>query len=262
MGSTNDFSDGGAYEKLMGRWSKKVGDQFLDWLNPAPHLNWLDVGCGNGAFTENVIDRCKPSSVTGIDPSEGQIAYARQRPGTAAAKFEIGDAQSLPFAEKQFDITVMALVIIFIPDPAKAIAEQRRVIKPGGTIATYMWDMPGGGFPGIHIYDAFKAMDLPNPRPVNSHLSTKDAMRDIWQKAGLANVETETFHITVSFDSFEDYWETFNLPAGPQAKMLQSLSAQRLDDIRQLLRESLPIAADGRIAFQSFANAVKGQAPL
>ena len=257
--SNNDFSDGDAYEKLMGRWSKRVGDQFLDWLKPAPKLDWLDVGCGNGAFTEDVIARCKPSSVTGIDPSEGQIAYARHRAGTAMAKFEVGDAQTLPFGDARFDVVTMALVIAFISDPARALAEQRRVVKPGGTIAAYMWDMPQGGFPGIHIFDAFKALGLPNPRPVSSSITTQDAMGKIWRDTGLENVETTTFHITVSFDSFEDYWQTFNLPAGPQSKIMRDLTPELRADTRNILLKTLPIAADGKISFQSFANAVKGR---
>src|SRR3954464_14240280 len=113
------FSDGKAYERLMGRWSQVVGTQFLDWLDVPQGQRWLDAGCGNGAFTEVLIQRCAPASVMGVDPSEGQIAYARARPGTTTAQFRVGDAQALPFGDREFDAATMALVIAFLSDPAR-----------------------------------------------------------------------------------------------------------------------------------------------
>src|SRR5277367_4650597 len=97
------FDDGAAYERMMGVWSRLAGDIFLDWLAPRAGLRWIDVGCGNGAFTELIIDRCAPAAVEGIDPSEGQLAFARQRPGARRATFHLGDAMALPFSEAGFD---------------------------------------------------------------------------------------------------------------------------------------------------------------
>ncbi len=99
---SNLFDDGKAYERLMGRWSRLVGEKFLDWIAPEKHLRWIDVGCGNGAFTEVLIERCAPAAVTGVDPSEAQLAFARTRPGAKLAQFRIADAQSLPFADAGF----------------------------------------------------------------------------------------------------------------------------------------------------------------
>jgi ubiquinone/menaquinone biosynthesis C-methylase UbiE len=141
------FTDGEAYERLMGRWSRIAAEAFLDWLNPAKNLRWLDVGCGNGAFTEELIARCAPATVTAIDPSDDQLAYARTRPGVRMTDFRVADAQNLPFADNRFDIAAMALVISFLPDPGKAVAEMARVVRPGGSVATYMWDILGGGSP-------------------------------------------------------------------------------------------------------------------
>ena len=134
----NLFADGKAYERLMGRWSRLAGEKFLDWLNAPKNLKWLDVGCGNGAFTEVLIARCSPASVIGVDPSEGQLAFARDRPGTKGAEFRIADAQALPFPNDSFDAATMALVIVFVPDPLKAARELARVVRPGGVAATYM----------------------------------------------------------------------------------------------------------------------------
>src|SRR5262245_53110262 len=105
------FSDGEAYERLMGRWSRLAGGLSLDWLAIPANLRWLDVGCGNGPITEALIARCAPLEVTGIDPSEAQISFAQTRPGARSAQFRIADAQALPFGDDRFDVAVMALVI-------------------------------------------------------------------------------------------------------------------------------------------------------
>jgi ubiquinone/menaquinone biosynthesis C-methylase UbiE len=115
------FDDGVAYERYMGQWSQRVGETFLNWLAPPSGLRWLDVGCGNGAFTEMLVDRCAPSSVHGIDPSEGQLSFARTRPASRVAQFRQGDAMALPFPDDIFDAAVMPLVIFFVPDPARGV---------------------------------------------------------------------------------------------------------------------------------------------
>src|SRR5713101_1284646 len=91
------FDDGAAYERMMGVWSRLAGEIFLDWLAPRSGLRWIDVGCGNGAFTELIVERHAPAEVQGIDPSDGQLAYARTRPTTRIAQFQQGDATALPF---------------------------------------------------------------------------------------------------------------------------------------------------------------------
>src|SRR5690242_12924995 len=108
------FDDGAAYERYMGKWSQRAGEAFLDWLAPAPGLRWLDVGCGNGAFTELIGERCAPAAVHGVDPSPGQLAFARTRPVSRIAQFHQGDAMALPFADDTFDAAVMPLVIFFV----------------------------------------------------------------------------------------------------------------------------------------------------
>ena len=124
------FTDGEAYERMMGRWSRLVGETFLAWLDLPNGLRWLDVGCGNGAFTEEIIARCTPATVMAIDPSDEQLAFARTRPGAKMAEFLTGDAQKLSFGDGTFDVAIMALVVAFLPDPAKAVAEMARVVRP------------------------------------------------------------------------------------------------------------------------------------
>ena len=261
MSANEQFSDGAAYERLMGRWSRAVGSGFLDWCALAPRLAWLDVGCGNGAFTEEIVRRASPSKVAGVDPAPAQLDFARHRPGAAGATFVIGDAQALPFEDGSFDAAVMALVIAFIPDPAKAMLEMRRVTRPGGTVAACMWDLPRGGLPLAPVYRALAEIGHGAPMPPSAAVSEREALAGLWHRAGLDDVETAVFRIEVRFDSFEDFWQSSTLPVGPQAERIRSLSPQARDALRSRLMAALPGAADGSISYDAVANAVRGRVP-
>jgi ubiquinone/menaquinone biosynthesis C-methylase UbiE len=253
------FNDGVAYEQLMGRWSRKVGIKFLEWCNVPKRQSWLDVGCGNGAFTEEILSLASPRDVTGIDPSPGQIAYAEARPGCEGASFQLGDGQVLPFADASIDVAVMALVISFVPNPLKAVREMKRVTKSGGTVATYMWDLPGGGVPSSPFYRVLKAMGEPVPMPPHADASTMPALENLWRDAGLIGIELTTIRIPVTFKNFDDFWTSNTLPVGHQAERIRSLSEVMREKLKQELKTSLPIASDGTITFEAFANAVKGR---
>lgn len=255
----NLFTDGKAYERLMGRWSQIAGAKFLDWLDPPKDRYWVDVGCGNGAFTELLIARTAPAAVTGIDPSDGQIDYARTRPGTKLAQFRVGDAQALPFADNSFDAASMALVITFLSDPGKAAREMARVVKPGGIVATYMWDIPGGGFPIRPLAEAMKSLGLEEPARPNVEASRRQNLQAFWQQAGLQSIETTVLRIRVAYADFDDFWASSSVPIGPSGKALAALSPEKIEQIKARLRELLPIASDGSIAYEAFANAVKGR---
>ena len=257
----NLFTDGKAYERLMGRWSQLAGARFLDWLDPPQRLHWVDVGCGNGAFTEVLIARASPSAVTGIDPSDGQIDYARTRPGTKLAQFRVADAQVLPFADDSFDAASMALVITFLSDPEKAAREMARVVKPGGIVATYMWDIPGGGFPIRPLAAAMKSLGLEEPVRPNVEASRRETMQAFWHQAGLQSIDTTVIRIRVAYADFDDFWASSSGPIGPSGKELAALSPDMIEQLKARLREELPIAADGSIAYEAFANAVKGRVP-
>jgi ubiquinone/menaquinone biosynthesis C-methylase UbiE len=252
------FSDGKIYERMMGRWSKRVGTQFLDWLDAPKNLRWVEVGCGNGAFTEELIARCAPLEVSAVDPSDGQLNFARTRPGAKMAQFQIGDAQALPFADNAFDAAAMALAITFIPDPARAVAEMARVVRPGGVVATYMWDTLNDGVPLAPIAVALKSMGKTLAR-VSSEASRREAMQALWQEAGLQSVETRVIRIPVTFSSFDDFCESNLVPIGPAGQVLSAMSPAEKEQLKARLREILPIAADGSIAYEAFANAVKGR---
>jgi ubiquinone/menaquinone biosynthesis C-methylase UbiE len=253
------FNDGAAYEQLMGRWSSLVGTQFLDWCKVPQRQSWLDVGCGNGAFTEVILRHASPRDVTGIDPSPGQIAYAKARPGCEGASFQIGDAQDLPFTDESFDVVTMALVISFVPDPLKAIRDMKRVTKSGGTVATYMWDLPGGGVPLAPFYRAFKSLGEHVPMPPQAEMSRLEALENLWRQAGLIGVETTIIRIPVTFANFDEFWETNTLPVGPQAERIRTLDEGMRESLKQKLKATLPTARDGSVTYEAFANAVKGR---
>lgn len=253
------FADGEAYERLMGRWSRLAGEIFLDWFGVPPKLRWLDVGCGNGAFTEALIARCAPSEVVAVDPSEGQLAFARTRPGAKLAQFQIGDAQALPFGDDRFDVAAMALVITFLSDPGKAVAEMARVVRPGGWVGTYMWDVPGGGTPVHPIYVAMESLGMPSPRPPGAEVSRRDAMRALWEAAALESIETRVIRIRVTYADFDDFWNSNSVPVGPQGKAISEMSSGAREQLRAKVREQVPVGSDGRIGYESFANAVKGR---
>jgi ubiquinone/menaquinone biosynthesis C-methylase UbiE len=255
------FTDGEAYERMMGRWSRLVGETFLAWIDLPKGLRWLDVGCGNGAFTEEIIARCAPATVTAIDPSDEQLAFARIRPGTKMAKFLTGDAQKLSFGDGTFDVAIMALVLSFLPDPARAVAEMARAVRSGGWVATYMWDILNGGAPTTPIYTAIESLGLTLPVRPNPAASRLEAMRGLWEMAGLQAIETRIIRIPVRYANFDDFWDSNSVPVGPQGKVIADMSPIAREQLRLRLREQLAAASDGQIFYESFANAVRGQVP-
>lgn len=254
------FNDGEAYERLMGRWSRLIGESFLDWLALPNGLRCLDVGCGNGAFTEVLIARGVAASVVGLDPSDGQIAFARERRGAKTAEFQVGDAQSLPFGDDSFDAALMALVISFIPDPVRAAAEMARVVRPGGWVATYMWDIPNGGLPIAPLYRAGKSLGLTTPGSADPAVSRREALEQLWHQTGLADIETQAFRTNVVYADFDDFWES-NTISGPAGQWVRAMAPETREQLRARSREQVPIAADGGIRYEVLANAVKGRVP-
>jgi len=173
--------------------------------------------------------------------------------------FQKAGAQELPFANAGFDVAVMALVISFVPDPARAVAEMARVVRPGGIVATYMWDFPAGGVPVSPISVAMKSLDMEPPLPPNPEASRAEALQSFWEEAGLESIEARVIVIPVAFSSFEDFWESNTLPVGPVGKAMGALSAADKERLRVRLREQHPVGSDGRIVYEGRANAIKGR---
>lgn len=251
------YEDPAGYERYMGVWSRLVGERFLDWLKPRAGLRWIDIGCGNGAFTELIVERCAPAAIQGIDPSEAQLAFARGRPAIGAAEFRKGDAMTLPFPDGTFDVAVMALAIFFVPEPAQGVAEMVRTVRPGGLVATYIWDMLGGGFPLGPIQAGMRDLGLKIGMPPRTDASQMEALRGLWAGAGLDAIESREITVRRTFADFEEFWQIALLRGDP---VVGALTSAELEQLKARVRGHLPAAAaDGRITTTARANAIKGR---
>ena len=254
------FTDGEAYERMMGRWSRSAGSIFLDWLDLPSGLRWVDVGCGTGAFTQSLLDGCAPREVRAVDPSADQIAYARTTPVGKTVKFQVGDAQLLPFGSGEFDAASMALVITFIPDPARALAEMKRVVKPGGTIATYVWDFLNGGSPQQPLRAAIEATGITVAHMPGHENSTREAVGRLFSAAALDDIATRMIEIEVSYPDFDAYWESQTALANTTVQYLRKMTAADVERVKTYLRDHLPMES-GQIAYTARASAAKGRVP-
>lgn len=254
------FNDGASYARYMGVWSQLVGSQFLDWLAPEKGWRWLDVGCGNGAFTQMLAERCAPAALAGVDPSEAQLAHARQCEGLGEAHFQVGDAMALPFPDKAFDAAVMPLVIFFVPEPAQGVAEMLRVVRPGGSVSAYAWDTLGGGFPYEPLAAELRALGLTVPRAPSLEASRIEVMQALWEGAGLEAVETKAIAVQRTYADFEEFWAIAQ--GGPSmVPTLAQLDAEALAGLKARLRARLDAEAGGPFTLTARAHAVKGRRP-
>jgi SAM-dependent methyltransferase len=255
------FDDGAGYERAMGVWSRLAGSVFLDWLAPQSGLRWIDVGCGNGAFTELLVQRCAPKEMHGIDPSDAQLEYARMRPALAAATLSKGDAMALPYEANRFDAATMALVLFFVPDPKVGVAEMKRVVRPGGTVAAYAWDILNpGGFPFGPVGEELRNVGLTPPMPPSAEISRFDAMRGLWGDAGLDSVAMREITVERTFADFDEFWAV-TTTMGALRAALTEMPAEQAAEVKARVRAKLPTDASGRITYSSRANAIRGRVP-
>lgn len=251
------FDDGAAYELMIGRWSALVAQPFLEWLALPHGLAWLDDGCGDGSFTQSLVLHQRPASVIGVDPAPAQLSFARQRVATPAVCFMEGDAQALPLPDASVDAAVMALVLFFLADPPLGVRELVRVVKVGGTIAAYHWDLAGGGFPLQPILDAVHAEGYRSQPPPSAWTAALQASEHLWRNAGLSDVQTRQFEVSRAFESFDDYWRTAD--GSPRLRELfATLSSPAIQRLRACVHERIGRAGDGPLVLKAKANAVKG----
>lgn len=205
---TDRWGKGESYDRYMGRWSRPVAHEFLDWLSAASDLRWLDVGCGTGALVGTILERAAPRSVFGIDPAEGFVEHARRALDDPRARFEVGDAQRLPLADRSVDIVVSGLVLNFVPDPVAAVREMARVATPGGRVAVYVWDYAGRMEFLRRFWDAAVALRSEaagHDEGRRFPLCHPDSLRASLEAAGLAEVEQRAIEVPTVFSNFDDY---------------------------------------------------------
>jgi SAM-dependent methyltransferase len=260
--SRNDaWASGAAYEPYVGRWSRLVAREFLAWLAVPPGRRWLDVGCGTGALSKSIVDLTAPSAVMGIDPSEGFVAFARTQVLDTRVRFELGDARSLPAEAGRYDAVVSGLMLNFVPQPDLALAEMVRVARPGGLIATYVWDYAGQMQLMRAFWNAAVALDpaaLELDEGRRFPLCQPEPLADLFRSAGLRQVEARAIDVPTIFHNFDDYWLPFLGGQGPAPGYLLSLSEAHRAALRERLRAGLPAAPDGSIHLIARAWAARG----
>ncbi len=261
------MSDGGptlwggsdAYERYMGRWSRRVAPLFLDWFDSPRSLAWLDVGCGTGILGSWIVERCAPASVLGIDSAEAFLEQARSAVPTAT--FRTGDAQELALEDGSFDRAVSGLVLNFVADPGRMIAEMARVCRRGGAVGLYVWDYAGHMQIMRYFFDTAREFDPASARfddGIKAPICRPAPLAAALGAAGLVDVEVEAIDIPTPFDDFDDYWSPFLGGTGSAPKYVAGLDRGLRDRIRDAVRARLPTGPDGEILLACRVWAARG----
>jgi SAM-dependent methyltransferase len=231
----------------------------------APGQRWLDVGCGTGALSEIVLEVGGARAVVGVDRSVGFVQHARERSHSAELTFLEGDAQALPVASDGFDAVVSGLVLNFVPEPPRMVAEMVRAARPGGTVALYVWDMTGGMEILARFWEGVTSVDPSSTAQNEAYrfqaICAPEPLRTMFGQAGLEEVETRAIDVPAVFRDFDDYWLPFLGGQGPAPAYLMSLPEDRRTAVRDALRRMLPAGPDGAIRLKVRAWAVRGRKP-
>jgi SAM-dependent methyltransferase len=256
----DNWSDGDAYEHFLGRWSRQVAPRFLRWLQPTPGLRWLDVGCGTGALTGAILQHAAPTTVLGLDPSEGFLEEAQRRLDGGPVQLRVGAAADAPPAVA--DVVVSGLALNFAPDADAALAAMAAA-APDGTVAAYVWDYAGRmqllrTFWDVAVSLDVTAIDLDEAQ--RFPLCEPSALVGLWERAGLSEVRTASIEVTTEFADFEDLWRPFLHGTGPAPAYLGTLEPPAQERLREGVSRMVHPEPDGRIRMHARAWAVRGHA--
>ena len=229
-----------AYDRFMGRYSTPLAPRFADFASIGQAQRLLDVGCGPGALTGELVRRFGADAVAAVDPSPGFVEAAGQRhPGVDVQRAE---AESLPFDDGAFDAALAQLVVHFMTDPASGIAEMRRVTRRGGVVTACVWDHAGGGGPLARFWDAARELDPGVADESDLPGARGGDLERLLQEAGLGGVEERLLTVEVEHRSFDEWWEPFTLGVGPAGAYVQGLAQDARDRLRERCRELHPAA--------------------
>jgi SAM-dependent methyltransferase len=264
MNAHDRWDSGDSYERYIGRWSRRVALDFVTWLGCPPGRAWLDVGCGTGALSAAVLARAQPSVLYAVEPSGDFRKTAQANLGERATVLA-GDAASIPLAADAVDVVVSGLVLNFVPDRAAALHEMKRVTRPGGVIAGYVWDYAGKMEFLRAFWDVVTEIDggaRVLDEAVRFPLCGAEPLRALFESGSLVDVAVKAIDIPTPFASFDELWEPFLGGQGPAPTYVASLTPENRERLRERLRLALPIAADGSIALMARAWAGRGKLPL
>jgi SAM-dependent methyltransferase len=247
------FVSADAYDRFMGRYSVPLASQFADFARLDPAGRVLEVGCGPGALTGELVRRLAPEQVTAVDPSEPFVAATAARyPGV---EVEQASAEALPFDDETFDAAVAQLVVHFMADPVEGLREMGRVTRPGGVVAACVWDMSVG--PLGSFWEAARRADPDAPAEQGRPGTREGHLAELFTSAGLAEVEDGVLTVALDHPTFEDWWEPFTLGVGPVGVYLANLDRRRRAAVEASCRRQV---GDGPFTVTARAWSVRGSA--
>lgn len=255
------WESGLAYERFMGRWSRRASAAFVRWLDRPPEGVWIDVGMGTGALTACILDTEHPTRVLGVEPSPALREVARRRITDPRVTVATGDAGSIPLPDGGADTVASSFVLNFVPDPQTALREMRRCVTVGGTVAAVVWDYADGMGFLRHFWDA--AVDLdPSAQAFDEGrrfpICAPDPLRSTFEAAGFQDVRVDAIDIETRFEDLDDFWTPFLGGTGPAPAYLATLSEPQRRRFYTALSRRLPVAPDGSIRLTARAWAVAG----
>jgi SAM-dependent methyltransferase len=258
------FSEAQAYERFMGRWSRQLAPALVSFAGVTDGDAVLDIGSGTGALAAAVAQSSPSSRIVGIDPAASYVALAQAQYASDRVRFEVGDAQQLRFEDASFDRTLSLLVVNFIPDPVKALAEMRRVTRAGGSVAAAVWDYGDGMQMLRAFWDEAVALNPATGAKDERHmpLCRSGELGAFWRKHGFEQVVEEGLTIQTRFAGFDDYWNPFLDKQGPAGAYVASLPLGVRNQLRERLRRRLlGDGPDRPIVLSARAWAVRGVVP-
>ena len=264
--STFAAFDADGYERLMGRWSTRLAQSFLDFSGSAPGERVLDLGCGTGHLAVALKARAPDCRITGVDLAAPYIEHAQRRPDAHGIEFRVANACALDLPDASFDRVLSLLVLHFVPKTTEAIAEMRRVARPGATVAAAVWDARGGFVANRIFFDTASALDpKAGERRAKNYtrpLTRPGEMAAAWHAAGFEDVVATSLAIRMEFASFEDWWTPYLGKDGPGAEYVGTLDATGRARLEDALRAAfLDGEPDGPRSYAALAWAVRGRAP-
>ena len=246
---------GDAYDRFMGRYSRELAPRFVAFAGIVPGMRALDVGCGAGALTSALAGPLGAENVAAADPSETLLAACAARvPGADVRR---APAEELPWPDGSFDAALSQLVLNFVPDADAAVAEMRRVVTPGGTIAACTWDYAGGMRMLRTFWDAAAEVDPQAPDEQHMRYRSEEELAALWGRGGLEDVVTGPLEVEVEYGSFDDFWEPFTLGVGPAGAHYASLDPEQREALRERCFSRLGSPA-GPFSLTARAFAVRG----
>lgn len=229
-----------AYDRFMGRYSVPLAPRLADLAMVTAGQRVLDVGCGPGALTTELVERVGPDLVTAVDPSEPFVSAARERhPGVSVGR---AAAEQLPFADETFDAALAQLVVHFMADPVAGLGEMARVTRRHGVVAACVWDHAGGQGPLAVFWEAAHELDPEVEDESQLAGARAGQLAELFHAAGLREIEETALSVSVEHPSFDDWWEPFTLGVGPAGGYTAGLDERRRARLRELCREMLPAA--------------------